>query len=432
MPKKPGPYIILFSLLITLNLFLLSKSSIGSVFNLPFLSIAQISALLGTILFSYSFILSSRVRALEDLFGGLDKVYRWHHDVGVWSFSFLAIHFLSLIINSLILQFSLWSAITSDGTGAYFAGIVGFFIMAGIIFTIIFSKIRYEHFVNVQKFFAIPLALGIFHVLFISSDVSRSPLLGIFILAHMFLAVMYYSYRGFFYKTFAPHKEYSVSIAEQKGADITEIILKPKTDRISFVPGQFGYFGFKSTGVSRELHPFSFASAEQDEHIRLAIKNVGDFTAQLKLLHEGDNVTVYGPYGRFAERISEYNAEIVLVGAGIGITPILSIAHSLSSGSFKGRQTATLFYCTRNLAEAVFHAELNSLGEISDAFKYVLHLSKDRGYLNADTIRKTVGKLDNKLFLICGPITMMRSLAADLHKQGVPKENIVFEEFKYA
>lgn len=42
---------------------------------------SQITALLGFSLFALSFVLSTRLNLLEDMFGGLDKVYRAHHSM---------------------------------------------------------------------------------------------------------------------------------------------------------------------------------------------------------------------------------------------------------------------------------------------------------------------------------------------------------------
>jgi len=56
--------IILSSILVTLNLFLLSKPSLAVAFQTPLISLSQLFSLLGTVLLSFSFILGSRAPIL--------------------------------------------------------------------------------------------------------------------------------------------------------------------------------------------------------------------------------------------------------------------------------------------------------------------------------------------------------------------------------
>jgi len=51
---------------------------------------SQLTALTGYVLFALSFILATRMKGLEDLFGGLDQVYHLHHKVGKTAFFFVA------------------------------------------------------------------------------------------------------------------------------------------------------------------------------------------------------------------------------------------------------------------------------------------------------------------------------------------------------
>ena len=171
LPKRLGPAIVYLTLALTALLFLLAKSSLAALGSDPILVLADISALLGTILFMFSFLFACRLEIVEDAFGGLDKVYRFHHQAGVWSFTFLSLHFLSLWADYALNGIPLWQLMTSDPV--YITGALGLLTMAIIIFTIIFAKIPYQIFVFIQKLFAIPLAFGIIHLFLVPSDVSR-------------------------------------------------------------------------------------------------------------------------------------------------------------------------------------------------------------------------------------------------------------------
>lgn len=58
--------------------------------------LGQLTGIVGSQLFAFALLLSARIKSLEYLFGGLDKLYVIHHRVGVIAFSFLAFHPLIL------------------------------------------------------------------------------------------------------------------------------------------------------------------------------------------------------------------------------------------------------------------------------------------------------------------------------------------------
>lgn len=63
-----------------------------SALNKIFLSIGQVLGLCGSVLFSLNFILSARLRFLEGLFGGLNRIYIIHHIIGAISLILLLYH----------------------------------------------------------------------------------------------------------------------------------------------------------------------------------------------------------------------------------------------------------------------------------------------------------------------------------------------------
>ena len=65
-------------IVVTLNLFLLSKTSVNVITQNPLLSLSQMASLIGTVLLSITFILSSRLK----IFKSLDKIYHLHHLLG--------------------------------------------------------------------------------------------------------------------------------------------------------------------------------------------------------------------------------------------------------------------------------------------------------------------------------------------------------------
>lgn len=55
-------------------------------------SFGQLSGLVGTVWLALTLLLSTRWTVVEDMFGGLDKVYKTHHLLGIGSFVLLVLH----------------------------------------------------------------------------------------------------------------------------------------------------------------------------------------------------------------------------------------------------------------------------------------------------------------------------------------------------
>jgi len=367
--------------------------------------------------------LSARTYLIEEACVGLDRAYRLHHKTGVWSVGLIATHFLAVSVGYALNGLPILSLLTSNII--YIAGELGLLFMAGIAVTIIYFKIPYKYFTLIQKFFAIPFAFGVYHLLFVTSDISRYNPLRLFILIIVLLGAIAWIYRELFYRFLAPQAVYIVKEVKDKGAEVLEIFLMPKKDKLKFRPGQFAYFSFHSKNISAEAHPFSFTSAPDENELRFAAKKVGDFTNELDKLAAGDEVIVFGPYGKFFSELDP-NAENIFIAGGIGITPFLP--------ALRGRimNDKTIFFCsTRGDNDCVYADELKTLADAPNAFKLHLHESDRRGHLTADIVEKRADGLKNKKIFICGPEPMMNALKNQFLTKGVRRENIIFEAFNY-
>jgi respiratory burst oxidase len=150
--------------------------------------------------------------------------------------------------------------------------------------------------------------------------------------------------------------------ATAKSGDVLELRLeKPASwkkwplcfgkDRLQ--PGMYAFLNIPSIS-STEWHPFSLTSAPGDDFIEFHIRSVGDWTnALLKTFQNGGEkamettkVFVDGPLGASSEGYLDYDI-VVLIGAGIGITPMASIVRHLISER-DGLKKAYFFWATRD------------------------------------------------------------------------------------
>lgn len=110
------------------------------------------------------------------------------------------------------------------------------------------------------------------------------------------------------------------------------------------IPKQFGYHAGQYAEImipkiNREWHPFTIASAPEEDEMHFFIKVGGDWTSALEdeLKARLDNpdedseppaVRIKGPYGAPAQHVRSYH-RVVLVSGGVGSTPFSSICKHL-------------------------------------------------------------------------------------------------------
>ncbi|MDH5484079.1 MAG: 2Fe-2S iron-sulfur cluster-binding protein, partial [Gammaproteobacteria bacterium] len=146
---------------------------------------------------------------------------------------------------------------------------------------------------------------------------------------------------------------------------------------------------------------------------------------------------VKAPAGHF-HLVEDEPLPIVLIGGGIGITPMLSMLNSvLESGS---KREIWLYYGVSNGNEQIMKTHLQSLATRHDNFHLHVCYSapnesdvagvdyQHRGFVDIPLLRNTL-KLMRYQFYVCGPRPMMESLVPGLEEWGVDRADIYYESF---
>ncbi|SEF64710.1 ring-1,2-phenylacetyl-CoA epoxidase subunit PaaE [Halpernia humi] len=219
-----------------------------------------------------------------------------------------------------------------------------------------------------------------------------------------------------------------------------------------FNSGQFVSFKSQFSG-SEVLKDYSITSAPFEKQLSLGIKigEDGSFTDFLiKNVQVGYSIELSEPRGRFTLN-SKPNEHRTILGfaAGIGITPILS--HLKNIMHEEPRTRFFLFFGNSYSNEIPFKKELDALlHQFQNRLQIYYFFSKESvsqlfsGRLNAEKLHLIINQflhLDDTdeestiwdavdEILICGPGEMIKSLANESHKRGIPKKNIHFELFE--
>lgn len=198
----------------------------------------------------------------------------------------------------------------------------------------------------------------------------------------------------------------------------------------SFISGQYINVYFPDSGTP-EGKAYSISSSPGEVTFDLTIKVMGEFSHRLSLLKKGDVITGSLPYGYF---YSESESDLVLIAAGIGITPF----HSMVLDVFLKNKNCkiNLLYSSRTTQDIVFKKDFDEIRSLHAGFK--VHYFLTRESVVAEGMRN--GRIDEKSlvdfvedkeveYMICGGISFTRDMWRLLKKLGVDEGKIYTEAF---
>jgi ferredoxin-NADP reductase len=210
----------------------------------------------------------------------------------------------------------------------------------------------------------------------------------------------------------------------------------PRTSRFRAKPGQFLTFHWIIDG-ERVVRSYTISSSPAcDDHVDITPKRIENGRVS-RFLHAEANVGLTvdatGPYGQLY--LDEMvHRSVVLIAAGVGITPMISILRYLSD--LRLPISATLLYCVRTRHDILFASELDRLRERLPQFTYAVALSRPdeswngaRGRLSRELIVGHVTDLNVPAFFLCGPQGFMESARSVLRSLGVVDSRITEESF---
>lgn len=427
--KRLIPFIAIFVIcLITFSLWILSKQNPSLIFEQPLRSLSQILALLGTVIMSFTILLSTRLKWVEKIFNGLDKAYGFHQILGSISFLFILHHPILLAIQSLPQVQLVMLYLLPSSDLAYSLGVFGLYLMIVSFLFMTFIKLPYHLWKLTHKLLGLGFLLGGVHALFITSDISNFLPLRLWITGFLALGISSLLYRILLYTLFGPKYNYSVEKVE-RGIGVVTVYLKPKAkEKLDFKPGQFAYVSFRNKITGSESHPFSIASGPKEKFLKLSAKIVGDYTLKLTQLREGDKVLLYGPYGKFTMNRFNYKNCLWIAG-GIGVTPFLSM---LSSEAYQCSNNSICFYYTYGKKdEGNFVDEINTLITRAPNVKFYDWCSREKSRLDLKEIMSKINIRVLDAIFMCGPSPMMEGFKKQFLQAGIPEQKIIYENFNF-
>jgi ferredoxin-NADP reductase len=213
-----------------------------------------------------------------------------------------------------------------------------------------------------------------------------------------------------------------------EGPGVISVIMRGRNlKKLAAEGGQFFGWRFLTRGHFLMSHPYSLSAAPTEHYLRVTVKDLGDHSRSVAFLKPGTRVFVEGPYGAFiAGRATR--PHIVLIGGGVGITPIRALMDE-----FKNGVQMDVIYRASRIEVLVLKDELDYLQANSQGTIRVHYLvgSRREHPMDAKALKMLVPRIADTDIYICGPGPLVETVKAAAEDLGVPKNRFHDEAFAF-
>jgi predicted ferric reductase len=297
-------------------------------------SVGRLTGLIASVLLLAQVLLMARVPTLEHAFGQ-DRLARTHRLVGFTSFTLMLAHvgFITWGYADGRLRRTLttfWT-LTVDYPGMLLA-VAGTACLVMVVVTSVRAarrRLRYEswHLLHLYAYLGVGLALP--HQLWTGQEFVGSTGRTVFWWSAWIMAagaVLIWRVALPLWRSARYGLRVTGVVVEAPGVVSVHLMGRDRGPRPA--AGQFFTFRFLTGRGWMRAHPYSLSAAPAGSALRFTAKVVGDGSAALVDLRPGTRVLVEGPYGRLGAR-ARTRRRVVLIGAGVGVTPLRALAESL-------------------------------------------------------------------------------------------------------
>ena len=225
-------------------------------------------------------------------------------------------------------------------------------------------------------------------------------------------------------------RRFVVACKEVESQEITSFILRPEDGGQVLVHEAGQFIGLRLHIAGKEVRRnYSLSQVANGQTLRISVKrDAGGVVSQH--LHDqvqvGDVLDVFPPAGQFV--LDGSDQPVVLVAAGVGITPLMSMLQQALSA----QRAVTLIHCTRSPAVQAFRSEMLALAEQHPQLQLRWAFEQDALELQTPQLQVATGRADSALLrswlpattdvhaYFVGPAAFMRVAQHVLKEAGVP------------
>jgi ferredoxin-NADP reductase/MOSC domain-containing protein YiiM len=236
-------------------------------------------------------------------------------------------------------------------------------------------------------------------------------------------------------------RSFRVARKVRESETVISLVLEPTDGQplADALPGQFIVLRLGGVSGLDLMRSYSLSGAPGGLSYRISVKREPQGAASTYIddkLHVGDIVDASAARGSFT--LKPGNTPVVLLSAGIGVTPVLAMLHAVAAEA--STREIWWLYGARSGREHPFAEETRELlGKLVHSHRHICYSAPDsEDQLNADF--DTRGRLDVRVlanlrlprngdYYICGPSIFMKDITAGLHDLGVEPDQVHTELF---
>ncbi len=222
-------------------------------------------------------------------------------------------------------------------------------------------------------------------------------------------------------------------------ADIRNIrIALRDPSEIRFHPGQTIRLKIPTPAGQKEVfRMYSLANPPQDSHaVELCVRHVPGGVGTSWIFHQlavGDEVSFFGPYGRFG--LSDSSTPMVWIAGGSGISPFWSMLRYMKESGMS--RECRLFLGAATRKDLPLLDEMRRFEQQADWFHFTPVIASPAGDapwdghvgLLAEVIEKEVNHGTPVEAYLCGPPALIESSLGVLAAKGIGPDKIFFDKF---
>ena len=407
-------------------------------------SVGRLTGLVSSALLLVQVFLMARIPWFEQAWGQ-DELARTHRLVGFTSFTLLWAHIVLITLGyAAASTLGLWGTMVDfvlnyPGMLLAVAGTVALCLVVVTSVRRARRRLRYEswHLIHLYGYLGAGLALP--HQLWTGQEFLASTASTVFwwsLYAACAAAVLVFRVGVPLVRSL--RSPLRVVAVHEEAPGVTSVVIGgPGVASLRPAAGQFFQWRFVDGPGWTRANPYSLSAAPDGKHLRVTAAQVGDGTRRLADLRPGTRVLVEGPYGRLHAGVRT-RRKVLLMGAGIGITPIRALLEDLDQAP--GDVVVVHRASTRE--QLVLGQELFDLASSRGA-RYVTvegprvpgrdtWLPASAAHLSdAEALAQVVPDVAERDVYLCGAPAWMAAAREAALACGVPPTHVHLERFEY-
>ncbi len=359
---------------------------------------------------------------------GQDRLVRWHRRLGPWPLYLLGAHAILIVIG--------YARAAHDGLlhqlgqlvwtypGVLAAAVAGALLIAAGVssYRLARRRMAYETWWSVHLYTYLALFLSFSHQIhtggaFVGHPVATAgwtalwlSTLGLVLACRVALPL----YRSLAHRV-------TVHAVEPAGPGAYSVVMRGRRlNRIPMAGGQFLQWRVLRPGLWWQAHPYSLSAAPTGSRLRITVKHAGDHSAALALVKPGTRVAFEGPYGAFTAD-ARHTDRVLLVGAGVGITPIRALLEELPT-----RVDVRVVLRASTREQLLLRDELAALVQARGGALRELVGPRER-----IDLRRALDLRDDQDVFVCGPDGFTDAVIELAREAGVHDDLIHHESFAF-